>query len=416
LSYDGFLRRRYVEAAESLDREPLGWRDSSISAFLKADKLRSPVKEAKPRLIFPRSPRFNLELARRLKPFEHWLWGRLTGGVLGMGHNMRLVAKGLNPRQRANLIVRKMSSFERCVCFEVDGKAFEAHVGPGQLDAEHAVYRSAFRGDRGLSSMLREQLVLRGKLPCGAKFSRPGGRASGDFNTGMGNSLIFLVVIVASLRRVGVPFDVLVDGDNALVFLPGGCLDRVMRVFAKHVLESSGHEVTLERPTSVVEEVRFGGSAPVYLGPGRGWCMVREWWRVLSGAFCSHRYLREPIFAREWMTGVAMCELSLARGVPILQEWALKSLRAFGRPKRVRPHPYVDYFVQGAWLAGEEAALGVHWETRLSFERAFGVTPEVQKDWERRLGPEPPAGYTRFPRMSYQSLLDEPSLHHTWRE
>jgi len=416
-SYTGALRRRYVQAADSLQAEPLGWGDSRISAFLKADKLRSPVKEAKPRLIFPRSPRFNLELARRLKPFEHWLWGRLTGRVLGMGHNMRLVAKGLTPRQRANLIVRKFSSIDSCVCFEVDGKAFEAHVGPHQLSAEHGVYRAAFPRDKGLRRLLREQLVLSGQLPCGAKFSRSGGRASGDFNTGMGNTIIFLMVVVAALKELEVPFDCLVDGDNAIVFVPHGVLDRVMRGFAPLVLASSGHEVTVERPVRVVEGIRFGGSAPVFLGPRLGWTMVRDWVRVLSGAFASHRWLREPAFAREWMRGVSMCELSLARGVPILQAWALQALEHLGGGSlRVRAHPHVDYFVLGGWLARESEALPVSGEARLSFELAFGVTPEDQVRLESSFAFSFGSGYRRYSPLSYSEFLDEPSCHSTWRE
>lgn len=379
-SYSGALGRRYAEAARSLREEGLsGFQDSYLRAFLKAEKNRQPQKLAKPRLIFPRSPRFNLEVASRLKPFEHWLWGRLVGRVLGVGvESTRLVAKGLTPRQRANLIVRKFRSLPDCVCFEVDGRAFEAHVGPAQLEQEHAVYRSAFPGDRRLATLLRAQENMSGVLSCGAKFTRPGGRASGDFNTGMGNSLVFLVEVVAALRGFGCVFDVLVDGDNCLIFLRGADSAGVVRDFAARVLASSGHEVVLERPTNVLECIRFGGSAPVFLGPRLGWSMVREWERVISGAFSSHRYLSEPKYAREWMTGVAMCELSIARGVPVLQAWALWALRRLGHTRRVRADPFVDYFVRGAWLAGEDAAVGVSAEARLSFERAYGLTPEEQ--------------------------------------
>jgi len=322
-----------------------------------------------------------LELATRLKPFEHWLWGRLTARTFSTGGVGRVVAKGLNAVERAGLIKRKMENLDRCVVVEADGAAFEAHVGRAQLIEEHRVYEAAFPGDKGLRRLLGAQLVLEGKLQCGAKFSREGGRASGDFNTGMGNSLIMLVVVVAVLRRHNVPFDLLVDGDNALVFLRGGDYSRVMDVFAADVLGCSGHEVTLERPVSVLEEVRFGSSAPVF--SGGCYRMVRDFRAVLSGALSSYKWLREPGFIREWVRGVAAAELSLARGVPVLQTWALELQRQWGGPEGVRVHPHTDLLFKGAWLARSSEQLEVTLEARLSFERAFGVAPDVQLGYER---------------------------------
>jgi len=377
-TYSGAMCRKYLLAAESLRCWPVEKADARLDCFLKAEKVSPLAKFQKPRMIFPRSPRYNLEVASRLKPFEHWLWGRLTGSVLWGGTKTRVVAKGLSPQRRANLILRKFNSFEDCVCFEVDGKAFEAHVSSGQLEREHEVYRSAFPGDKGLARLLREQLSMGGRLPCGARFSRKGGRASGDFNTGMGNTMIMLAIVVGCLGTFGCPFDTLVDGDNALIFLRGSDAGAVLADFAALVLEQSGHEFTLERPVRIVEEIRFGRSAPVYLGPALGWTMVRDWRSVFSGALCSHRWLREPQFAREWLTGVARCELSLAVGVPLLQAWALKILSTTGFSGWVRCHPFQEYFVVGAWMAAAEASAEVSPEARFSFERAFGLSPDDQ--------------------------------------
>jgi len=387
-SYSGLLRRRYLEAERSLRFDgPVTSADARLDCFLKAEKLNVSAKFPKPRLIFPRSPRYNLDLASRLKPFEHWLWGYLTaqrfskavrgfsGVYTGTG---RIVAKGLNPRQRANLILRKFKSLESCVCFEVDGKAFEAHVGRYQLEQESEVYASAFPGDGGLQRLLREQRTLAGKLPCGARFSREGGRASGDFNTGMGNTLIMLVVVVAVLRSYKVPFDLLADGDNAIVFLRQCDSSRVMGGFAKRALMTSGHELVLERGVVVPEEIVFGQSRPVFLGERRGWVMVRDFRKVVSGACSSHRWLSEPRFATEFLAGVGRCELSLARGLPVLQAWSLGLINSTGGFRDVRAHPHVDYFQVGAWLAEERDLLEVSAECRESFSRAFGVTPSEQ--------------------------------------
>lgn len=384
-SYNGLLRKRYLEAERSLrvDGRITG-DDSYLRPFLKAEKFNALAKLTKPRLIYPRSPRYNLALASRLKPLEHWLWGRLTAPKILKSGVGRVVAKGLNGVERANLIVRKFRARSDCVAFEVDGKAFEAHVGPHQLELEHGIYKAAFPGDRGLSYLLSSQLRLEGKLRSGVKFSREGARASGDYNTGMGNTIVMLACVGGVLRDLAPgKFDLLVDGDNAVVFVDRQVASRVLSVFYQSVLDNSGHEVTLERPTSVIEEICFGQSAPVYLGPQLGWRMVRDPRKVMSQALSSHRWLKEPKFASEWIRGVAACELSLAIGVPVLQSWALKLQREWGGPERVRAHPHADYFYLGAHFACSEEAVGVHREARESFERAFGLGADAQVDLER---------------------------------
>jgi len=406
LSYSGSLRRRYLEAERSLRVDgPLGERDVKLRAFLKAEKLK-PAAVAKPRMIFPRSPRYNLMLASWLKPFEHWLWGRLSlAALFGAGHSRtRVVAKGLSPRQRANLIVRKFGDFSRCVVFEVDAKAFEAHVTRAQLQREHSVYLSAYRRVRGLYSLLRHQLSLVGTTSFGVKFRRKGGRASGDFNTGMGNTIIMLCAVAAVLAGRGFSFDLLVDGDNALVFCEEGDLPAILRDFSQRILADSGHEVTLEKPVTSLEAVRFGQSAPVFLGHGLGWTMVREWTKVLSGFGASHRWLTEPRYGRRWLNGVARCELSLALGVPILQAAALGVLRATGVVKQAAEESLRDYFVVGAWLAGEEDVVEVTRECRDSFARAFGVDPEAQLRMEKM----------PFVVGHAASVVEIPSLERLW--
>lgn len=389
LSYTGALRRRYLEAERSLRVDgPLSHRDYELQAFLKADKLNL-LKYHKPRMIFPRSPRYNLAIGCWLKPFEHWLWGRLTlkwffrarepawlrGHVAKWG-STRVVAKGLSPRGRANLIARKFKSFESCTVFEADGKGFEAHVSSRQLVEEQSVYLAAYGWAKGLRSLLARQLVMAGRTNCGWKFSRPGGRASGDFNTGMGNTIVMLAAVASGIPA-DVPYDVLVDGDNALVFMSGADVSRVYPVFAQSVLNQCGQELVLDSPVTVLEEVRFGRSAPVKISSG--YTMVRDWRRVLSGFSCSHRWLNEPTFARRWLYDVCRCELSLALGMPVLQEVFVKMLKHLGRDgKKVVEDSLALYFVQGAWLADVKDVIPVSLETRLSFEKAFGLAPHDQ--------------------------------------
>lgn len=386
LSYTGVLRRRYLEAERSLLSDgPLGPSDVKLRAFLKAEK-KKPDSLAKPRMIFPRSPRYNLELASWLKPFEHWLWGNLKSRVVSGTGNSRVVAKGLNQRQRANLIVRKMRTVPDCVVFEVDGRAFEAHVDVWQLLQEHSVYESAYPGDSGLKKTLNKQLRNFGVTSNGVRFSREGGRASGDFNTGMGNTLVMLAVVMGVMSQVGhVKWDTLVDGDNALIFVGGADATRVYDEFASHALRISGHEMVLERPTRVVEEVRFGQSAPVFVKGG--WQMVRDWTKVVSQASSSHHHLREKRFASEFLRGVASCEAFLASGVPLLWAYTENLLARTEKVDGFRRHFLRDYHYLGVPVETvEEIRPDMPCDdARQSFELAFGISPTQQLNIEAML-------------------------------
>jgi hypothetical protein len=384
-SYSGALRRRYLEAERSLQDDPVHNRDSRIAAFLKAEKFGF-SKLGKPRMIFPRSPRYNLALASYLKPFEHWLWGYLTAKRLFGGSNTRVVAKGLNMVQRANLIVKKFRNLADCVVFEVDGAAFEAHCDVWQLEQEQFVYLAAYMGSPELARLLARQRVNEGVTPNGVRFSRAGGRASGDFNTGMGNTIIMLVVVVAVLRHLKVNFDVLVDGDNALVFLHRGDSARVLSEFHPLALEFSGHEMVLERPVDHIEGVRFGQSAPVQLAAER-WVMVRDWRKVISQMTSNHAHLNQPAFVAPYLRGVAQCELALNAGLPVVQDLAVTLIHATDDVRAVDASFYRDYEVLGVRV---DKRMFARYKppsalTRISYHRAFGLDPEEQVEVERRL-------------------------------
>jgi len=263
------------------------------------------------------------------------------------------------------------------VVFEVDGKAFEAHVDKWQLLLEHSIYEAAFPGDGDLKRLLNKQLLLSGRTSSGVKFRREGGRASGDVNTGMGNSLIMLAVVVGTMRSFNVPWDTLVDGDNALLFLRREDASRVHAEFHQMALKLSGHEMVLERPVDIVEQVRFGRSAPVRTA--KGWKMVRDYLRVISHSASNHHHLHEPQQARRFLLAVALCEAVLADGVPILWAYA-NNLRA-----RAGDHVAPDLRVVGEYeyLGVDLTRLG-RWasrpndDARHSFFLAFGVEVEEQ--------------------------------------
>lgn len=403
--YKGRLYKRYSEAKVSLDQEgELTKHDKTLKSFLKAEKFNPLLKPSKPRMINARSPRYNLELATYLKPIEHALWKRLKGGST---RRSRAVGKGLNHYQRADLIGRKMEEIgDGCVVFEVDGKAWEAHVLQSDLRREHSVYRAAFPGDRHLSTMLDVQLNLAGKTTNGIRFFRPGCRASGDFNTGLGNTLLMYIVIVAAFRELttiygNFKWDMLADGDNCLVFIEGRLASKIHARFAEVVSTVSAQELAVEKPTTILEEVVFGQSNPVCVD-GR-YRMVRHPFKILSGAFSSYRHydhlqIKRGMVTTKYSTGirvlkaVAQCELYMASGLPVLQSYfssALQQLQAV--PDLVDPTDfmegrYLEVLAHSSWSEIRQTKLvDVVETTRHSFYLAFGIEPERQVAMEEKL-------------------------------
>jgi len=381
MSYQGRLRKRYLEAYRSLMEEgPVSVRDSFIKGFLKAEK-RAEDNVAKPRMIFPRDPRYNLALASFLKPLEHWLWLRCTGKTFGGMSPLRVSAKGLNPVERAALIRKKMDFVGECTVFEVDGSAFEAHVDEEQLRWEHSVYLHAYGGDPELRRLLRMQRVNRGVTTNGVRFSRKAGRASGDFNTGMGNTLIMCRVIAGCLKGLGSRWDMLVDGDNAILFIRTPFLLRARSMVVNNCA-SFGHEVTLEKATTVLEKVTFGQSQPVFFN-GR-YSMVRDYRKVFSNFASSHCNMKNSGW-REYVRAVGVCEEHLANGLPVMGAAFRAVVKHLGGFKPIRSHLVQEYRLFGFDPAQvvEHPEICPTPEARLSFELAFGLSSDSQIALER---------------------------------
>jgi len=378
-SYTGALRSRYETARLSLDEDGgLGKYDTELKAFLKGEKV---VNKVKPRMIFPRSPRYNLELARYLKPFEHWLWGHLKGGRVGACSNLRVVAKGLNPSTRGKLIHKKFSQFQDPVVIEVDGKSFESHLDVHQLEQEHACYLNAYDNDPALRRLLAVQLKLKGKTSGGIKFERPGGRASGDFNTGMGNTLVMIATVATvmgaySRWRRGVRWDILVDGDNAVLFLERDHSETLQRLFGPLARVLCGHTMELENVAYSMEQIRFGQCAPVEVDGS--WRMVRDPFKVISHMTSNYKHLAEPRFSGRYLKGVAMCEASLAVGLPLLQHVTSALYESVRSVKDPSFDLYRDYVALGVKSFREPQVLQITAATRESFARAFGICATQQ--------------------------------------
>lgn len=372
------LRKRYEEAAVSLSRDGLcDRRDTKISAFVKSEKL-AKEKVSKPRIIMGRSPRYNLELACYLKPVEHAVYPAFRGWGARFLTHTRLIGKGLAGKERADLIRRKMLSRPGVVAVELDCKSFESHLCRTMLRSEHGVY-TGLCPDPRLARLLSWQLRCKGKGAAGVRFSVSGVRASGDFNTGLGNTLLMCGLVLGAARSLRLKFDFLADGDNAVLFVMSEDAAtwalRLPGLFLEY-----GHEVTIGEFVGTVETVVFGQSKPCRVVDG--WTMVRDPWKTMSHAFSGHQHYAEMRGGARVLRAVSYCEAVLNRGVPVLQAFAhamLRATRGVSFPKE----PDLENYEYRRVVSRDNRWEQRNWTpvsavTRISFFLSWGVSVEEQ--------------------------------------
>jgi len=370
-SFTGSRAKRYQEAYESLLVKPLTRSDASITAFVKAEKTDPRAKvNPDPRMIQARQPRYNLKLASYLRPIEHRIYH--MSGVSGL----RMVAKGLNAKQRAALLRQKWECFEAPVCVSLDASRFDKHVSREVLLQEHQYYIDCFGDNPELKELLDMQLKNRCRTANGVKYTVDGGRMSGDINTALGNCLIMIMMIMAACDQLGLRAEVLDDGDDCLLIFERKYLDQVIAALPAIFLEF-GQELKVENIAYDICDVVFCQSKVVETAEGE--MFVRDWRKVLSHACTGTKYWDNPRMVRPMMGLVGSCELAMSRGVPILQPFAEAVLRN-SRGKRAKAttiDPGVIMRVRAELGSFEEAydnkSLPITQSARMSFARTFGV-------------------------------------------
>nr|QZZ63382.1 hypothetical protein [Leuven Tombus-like virus 3] len=300
--YNGGKRRIYATARAEILTTGLRKSDSYISMFVKQDKYcESQIGDKMPRAIQYRSPRYNLVLATYLRPFEKQFY--LLPG-LGPSET-RVITKGLNKTQIADLFLYKAAHFVNPVYISCDYSKFDSTIRVEHLKAEHAIYDRTFKSGE-LRKLLHQQLYNKGFSRHGIKYTIKGTRMSGDYNTGLGNSLINRIVLESWLCDV--PHEIMLDGDDAVIIIEK---TDMYKLNMQHINKMGFNPVI--GATDDILEVVYCQSRLVM---GKQAIMCRNPWRALSNmAVTVNRY--PPHCYRHWFSGVAEAEASINKNMPI---------------------------------------------------------------------------------------------------
>jgi len=369
LTFKGARRQLYLRARESLKNKPFHNGDARIQSFVKAEKTNPHDKEnPDPRMIQARSPRYNLVIAKYLRSVEHQVYNYMMNG-------RRAVAKGQNQWQRADNIRQKMDSFNNPVCFSIDASRFDQHVGYDVLKAEHEFYQSFYPDSAELKYILKMQLNNKCRTKNGVKYKVRGGRMSGDINTALGNVVLAVAMIIASMSRLKISnYDIYDDGDDMLVFVEEEDYSRISLALPDIFL-LFGQELKIENVARDPQDITFCKSKMVY--NGTNWVMMRDWRKVLSQSTSGTKWWNLPDMVRPMMGMVGCCESVLCQGVPILSRYA-KALVRMSRGEIAHINCCdSSLMMRYRYEVGNETPVYLESEVssaaRLSFERTFGV-------------------------------------------
>lgn len=386
--YSGDKRRRYEEATEQVLEGPISKRDAGVKMFVKGEKLKMDPNKPNPdpRAIQFRDAKYCVEISRYLKPIEHHLYN-LSGVCKGVPPS-RVVAKGLNQVERATLFMSKWRNFDDPVVVSLDASRFDKHVSIEMLKLEHRVYIRCCN-DPHFRKLLSWQLRNKCRTSKGLRYKVAGRRMSGDMNTALGNCVIMIAMLMAWLRDCS-KFDILDDGDDALVFLERVDLERLLARVESDFL-NYGFKVRVEGVFDSPHKVEFCQSKIIEYEVGK-YKFIRDPWKVMSTAMAGARHWSQLGARRRLVKAVGLCERVLNLGVPILQAYADALLRNSGRvmPLFMGEESSIMIRVRrelrtlGLNLHGVRSA-NITDEARLSFYEAYGVTSEEQITIENKL-------------------------------
>lgn len=386
--YSGRKQKIYARALDSLLVKGITKSDSFVSTFVKAEKINFSAKgDPAPRVIQPRSPRYNLEIGRYLKLFEK----ELCRGFKKMC-GYEVILKGLNADSVAAELRESWDQFQDPVAVGLDASRFDQHVSVDALEYEHSVYNSVFRSPE-LARLLKWQLHNSGFGRIGSSLLRynvEGCRMSGDINTGMGNCLIMSSIVLAYFDSKNLVARLANNGDDCVVVLERCDLKQLDGV--DEWFRDFGFKLTREDPVNCFERIEFCQTQPVMVGDA--WRMVRNPWTAMSKDCVSLLGWSTEMEFNTWRDAIGKCGYELTCGVPVWQSF-YEAISHTGQLNGGVERIYdsgLGYMATGVRRAKITPA------GRVSFWRAFGITPDLQLAMENSW---PGITYSGLPPLTY---------------
>jgi len=378
--WHGSKLKVYTKAYESLLVKPLSRGDSVLSTFVKVEKnLVNPRKEAIPRVIQPRNPRYNFELAKYLKPNEKEFYRRVDKmwDIDGLGD--KTIFKGLNATQTAHHMLLKASRYHQPVFIGLDASRFDQHVSSIALEWEHNIYKNCFSyGIRKLTELLSWQVQNVGRAYCQGqiiKYKVDGRRMSGDMNTSLGNCLLMSSMVHAYMREKKIPSSLANNGDDCVLMFEKKHLRKLHDLSDWFI--KMGFKMVIEEPLFDLRQVPFC-QTNVLTSPEYN-ISVRSPIVALSKDLHSTYNFNHTNQYEQWLSSVGICGKMSTYGVPVLEAFysSFPDTRVTNKDFIIEMDREIEYC-----MVGGSVKRSISDEIRVSFWRAFGILPDAQIELE----------------------------------
>nr|QTJ63614.1 RNA-dependent RNA polymerase [Hemipteran tombus-related virus] len=357
-NYSGAKRQTYVKAFQNLIETGFLKKYAHISMFVKPDRIkRAEIAAKAPRAIQARKPEFNLSYARFLHPIEKFIYAQPGTGPTKLGN----FAKTYNNVDRAVHIFAKWSHFKKPVALNIDHSKFDSTIAVPHLRHTHSIYRK-FNSSRHFSLLMQHTIDNVGFTKHGLKYKIRGTRMSGDYDTGLGNSLINEAVLLYVFRNF--PVEVYIDGDDSVVIFE----EENLKLVDFSLFKKLGFDTKVE-VAHHIEQIEFCQCRMVV---GEKPYLARNPFRSLSHLSVSLKHYTKNIWPH-YNEARFFCEAFMNNGIPIMGPICYKSLQNI-----------TMFFDEDTrWMAENLACTDLPYEeptlkTRISYQRAWGISVEDQ--------------------------------------
>lgn len=362
MSFSGVKRNRYRTAYYHL--MTTGRANTRVKMFVKQDKMEeAKLKIKPPRAIQYRSPEFNLEFMRYIKPIEDYVYNDMTAGVVS---NTQVITKCLNPSEKAQLFLTKISHFKNPKFYSCDHAQFDSCIMKCHLETTHDKYLQMIPSAE-FARLCQVQIENVGKTRGGIKYSVTGTRMSGDADTSLGNCLVNIDCILAVLERSGIlKYDIMVDGDDSIIIVEG-----------ENSIDVTGFaELGFDTEVSSTDdEMQVTFCQQRLCFDGQDYTFLRNPIRAISHyGICLKNYTDKQL--RMWQTGIGMCENALYGQYPIYNAIA----RNFITTERIIVDE--DSLRRLGSVEMSRELKTVTLDARLSLFHSWGLSLEVQQMFE----------------------------------
>lgn len=388
-------RKRYLNALRRYLNEGIQERDFELNLFNKLDKLDGFLKkiksnkEIKPRAIQGRSYIFNLLFGCYTKKIEKLAYRLFPPSRLRS--KSRMIVKGLNIPERSRLFMEKLENFKDPLVISLDASSFDASIKVCHLNGLKNIYMRLYPKDQFLKYLLDKREMNLGE-GAGIKYKMRGQRNSGEMDTALGNCLNMCSAAISCMIHLGISkYDIVNDGDDCLIILENKCKNRARLTepsqickAIKQLMREMGFDTDPESShiRSVgVEDVEFCRSRLVWYPGGYRWTRNGKRARSTFGMVLRKMNNKKQLLSH--IKGMFTCEYFVSSGVPIIQPMLWHYIKLLGgvkKPKRWKNEDYAWRFLQefSDFPKSLPGPPTIHPLTRISYEKAFGITVNDQ--------------------------------------